>query len=512
MAGILAVLKKRKSNSIKKKIIKKCALTLKHRGANHTFKYEKFPLSLIYHQNKDFSNNSILNFSFDEDNNDLIVIDGQIYNLSELNTKNNKENDDNKHLNLSLIVLLTGFKEFGPRILTHILGSYSGVLYLKNELYAFKDPIGAKPLYFCDNDDFFAVSSELKSLTLLDETILPLEPGYIISSSGKKTQFFQFPTINSNYSISLEFVNKLKKALNKLVRKVVINNIQDEERIGLLLNGGVDSVIINHIAKDLVPHLRVYTVGNGKSKDLLFASKIAKKYNLDHSIVKVSFQDLLNVIPEVIYALETFDAALIRSAIPMFIISRYIKETHNINVLLTGEGGDELFGGYTYLEDLKTTDSLNKEILYLIKNEYKTGLQRVDRIPYYFSIEARAPLFDRRLVEFSLKIPPELKIFKNEYGIARKWILRKAFEEEIPEEFIWRKKQKFSDGAGTQFLIRNYVNNLIHDNEFESEKQITPSITLKSKEELYYWRIFNSKFNLSEKSLLEIGVTNNYKV
>jgi asparagine synthase (glutamine-hydrolysing) len=512
LAGIFAILEKRKIKSINKKKIKKCALKLKHRGTRHTFKYDNYPLSLIYHQNKLFRKHSILNFSFNEDNDDLIVIDGQIYNLSELNTKYNKENDNNKHLNLGLIVLLKGFREFGPRILTQTLGSYSGILYLKNQLYAFKDPIGAKPLYYCDTDDFFAVSSELKSLTILNETILPLEPGYVISSRGKKKQFFQFPSINNNYSISLDLVNKLKRELNKLVRKVVINSIQDEERIGLLLSGGIDSVIINHIARDLVPNLRVYTVGNGNSKDLVFASKIAKKYNLDHSIVKVTFQDLLDVIPEVIYALETFDAALIRSAIPMFLISRYIKETNNIDVLLTGEGGDELFGGYTYLEDFKSRDSLNKEILNLIKNEYKTGLQRVDRIPYYFSIEARAPLFDRRLVEFSLKIPPELKIFKNEYGVARKWILRKAFEDEIPEEFIWRKKQKFSDGAGTQFLIRNYVNDLIHDNEFENEKQITPSITLRSKEELYYWRIFYSRFKLSEEALLEIGLTNNFKV
>ncbi len=115
-------------------------------------------------------------------------------------------------------------------------------------------------------------------------------------------------------------------------------------------------------------------------------------------------------------------------------------------------------------------------------------------------------------MEFSLKIPPELKIFKNKYGKAKKWILRKAFEDEIPEEFIWRRKQKFSDGAGTQFMIRNYVNTKISNEEFENEKQIMPSITMRSKEELYYWRIFNSKFKLSERSLLEIGITNNFKV
>ncbi|MFW9820786.1 MAG: asparagine synthase-related protein [Candidatus Thorarchaeota archaeon] len=512
MAGIFAILKKNKLKSIKKKLIKKCALKLKHRGTVHTFKYEKFPLSLFYHQNKPFSNNRILNFSFSENNTDFIVIDGQIYNLKDLNIKYNKVKDVSKDSNLNLISLLNGFREFGPKIFTQTLGSYSGVLYLNHELYAFKDPIGAKPLYYCITDNFFAVSSELKALTLLNKTILPLEPGNVISSSGKKRKFFQFPNIIKKYSISLKFVNNIKRELNKLIRKVVINNIQDEEKIGLLLSGGVDSVIINHIAKDLVSDLRVYTVGTEESKDLSFASEIANRYDLDHSIVKFTLHDLLDVLPEVIYALETFDAGLIRSAIPMFIISRHIEETNHVKVILTAEGGDELFGGYDYLDGLKTIDSLNEGLLNLINNEYKKGLQVNDRIPYYFSIEARTPLFDRRLVEFSLKIPPELKIFKNKYGKATKWILRKAFEKEIPEEFIWRKKQKFTDGDRSQFFIRNYVKNKITNEEFEKEKQITPSITLRSKEELYYWRIFNSKFRLSEESLLEIGVTNNFKV
>jgi asparagine synthase (glutamine-hydrolysing) len=301
--------------------------------------------------------------------------------------------------------------------------------------------------------------------------------------------------------------------LNTLIKKVITDNIRNGEEIGVLLSGGIGSVIIAYVTKYLVPNLKVYTVGNEGSKDLLFAKKLAKIYNLDHSIVKISFKDMLDVLPEVIYALETYDVALIRSAIPMFIISQYIKDNNNnIDVLLTGEGGDELFGGYEYLEDFETQNSLNQELLNLINNEYKTGLQRVDRIPYYFSIEARAPLFDRRLVEFSFIIPSELKIFKNKYGKANKWILRKAFEEEIPEEFIWRKKQKFSDGAGSQFSFRNYIENRISAKEFKNKKQITSSITLRSKEELYYWQVFKSKFNLTEKTLLEIGITNNFKV
>ena len=510
MAGIFAILTQKKLGRIDRKKIKKQASKIKHRGIIHTFKFNKFPLELIFHQKKTLKNNYTLNFAFSKSNNDLIVIDGQIYNLDELNSRYNNSKEEENSSNLNLECLIEGYKEFGPRIFTQILGSYSGVLYINNELICFKDPIGAKPLYYYENEDYFIVSSELKVLTYLNEDIMPIPPGYIISSSGKKRKFFQFPNLIKKYKLSPKMVKKLQRKLNTLIKKVIIDNIRNGEEIGLLLSGGIDSVIIAYIAKDLVSNLKVYTVGSECSKDLLFAKKFAEIYNLDHSIVKISFKDMLDVLPQVIYALETYDAALIRSAIPMFIISKYIKDNSNIDVLLTGEGGDELFGGYKYLEDLETPKSFNQELLNLISIAYKTGLQRVDRIPYYFSIEARAPLFDRRIVEFSFNIPPELKIFKNKYGKANKWILRKAFEEEIPEQFIWQKKQKFSEGAGTQYLLHNYIEDTISNAEFEKQKQISSSIKIRSKEELFFWRIFESKFNLTEKTLLQIGVTNNF--
>jgi asparagine synthase (glutamine-hydrolysing) len=511
LAGIFAILTQKKLGRIDRKNIKKQASKIKHRGPIHTFQFNKFPLNLIFHQKKAIKNNYTLNFSFSEDNNDLIVIDGQIYNLDELNSRysNSKENENSSNLNLEC--LIEGYREFGPRIFTQILGSYSGILYINNELICFKDPIGAKPLYCCESDDYFIVSSELKALTYLNEDIKPIPPGYIISSSGEKRKFFQFPNSVKKYKLSTKLVKKLERKLNRLIKKVVIDNIRNGEDIGLLLSGGIDSVIIAYVVKDLIPNLKVYTVGTENSKDLLFAKKCAKRYNLNHSIVNISFKDMLDVLPQVIYALETYDATVIRRAIPIYIICKYIKDNDNIDVLLTGDGGNKFFGGYIYLEDLQTPNSFNQELLNLINIEYKVVLQRVDRIPYYFSIESRVPFFDRRLVEFSLGIPPELKIFKNKYGKVNKWILRKAFEEEIPEEFIWRKRQKFSDGKRSQYLFHNYIEDRISDEEFENQKQISSSFKVRSKEELFYWRIFDSKFNLTEKTLLQIGVSNNFK-
>jgi len=261
--------------------------------------------------------------------------------------KNSKDNI--KASNLNLECLIEGYRQFGSRIFTQILGSYSGILYVNNELICFKDPIGTKPLYYYENDDYFIVSSELKALTHLSVNIIPVPPGYIISSSGKKRKFFQFPNFVKKYKLTTEFVRILQKKLKILIKKVIKDNIRNGEAIGVLLSGGFDSIIVAYVVKDLIPNLKVYTIGTEDSKDLIFAKKFAKSYNLDHTIVKYSFKNMLDVLPEVIYALETYNAALIQSAIPIFIISRYIQDNSNIDVLLTGEGGDELFGGYEYL-------------------------------------------------------------------------------------------------------------------------------------------------------------------
>jgi len=174
LAGIFAILKQKKLDRTNKKKIKKYASKIKHRGPIHTFKLKKFPLELIFHQKKALKNNYTLNFCFSEDNKDFIVIDGQIYNLNELNSKYYNSKHNVKSSNLNLECLIEGYKEFGPRIFTQILGSYSGVLYINNELICFKDPIGAKPLYYCENDEYFIVSSELKALTYLNEDIIPI--------------------------------------------------------------------------------------------------------------------------------------------------------------------------------------------------------------------------------------------------------------------------------------------------------------------------------------------------
>ena len=513
MAGIFAIFKKKEFNKLSDYTIEEYAMNLKHRGPISTFKLDKFPIKMFFHHSKNEDTKQPKNFFFNENDNTFIAIDGHIYNLDDINHTFLRSNYFQSSDTLNLESLIEGYKKIKLDIFSKLIGTFSGILYDGNEIIGFKDPIGAKPLYFCNTNELFALSSELKALTPLKEVIKPVPPGYIATSSGLLKKFYYYPNPIKNYYISPRKILRIALTLNSLIKIAVADNIHKKENIGVLFSGGIDSTIITHISKDLIKNLNVYTIGLEGSADLIYAKKFVEKHKLDHTIVKITLEDMLEILPEVIYALETYDAALIRSSVPMFIISRKIKNDGNVDIILTGEGGDELFGGYEYLKNFKSPIKFHNELVNLLEVEYKTGLQRVDRIPYFFSIEARVPLFDRRIVEYSFKIPTELKIFRKDgVGFAEKWILRKAFEKEISEEFIWRKKQKFSAGVGTQFLLRDYIEKEISDEEFNFEKQSIPFLRLRSKEELYYWKIFNSHYNLNQETLAEIGITANYEL
>ncbi|MBD3342047.1 MAG: hypothetical protein GF353_23305 [Candidatus Lokiarchaeota archaeon] len=507
MTGIFAILKFKKLKKKQNEFLVKLSSKIKHRGIKEKTHLKKFPLELIvYHNYRDEESKNLFSTKTDLKKK-IIVVDGNTFYMEENENMNPNNNKNQKSRYQILNYILKNYNAKNSSIFNKIQGTFSGVIYNGEELIGFKDPIGAKPLYYCCNENFIIFSSELKAIAALEEDIFPIPPGCIVSSSGYTKKFYNYPEFTSISESKANNTHYLIKELRKKVIAAIKRNVNEEEKISGLLSGGIDSTIITHIAKDFIDDFTVYTVGVEDSEDLYYATKYAKTYGLRHEILTISLDDILKVLPEVIYSLESFDAALIRSSVPMFLISQKIKTIDNADVLLTGEGGDELFGGYEYLNEYETEDKLNNEIINLLNIEYLTGLQRVDRIPYYFSIEARAPLFERNLVELSFRIPNKLKICKRNSDIIEKWILRKAFENDIPSEYLWRKKRKFSDGAGSQFLLREYIETKITDTEFHKEKKISPKLNLRSKEELFYWRIFDSKFNPTELTVLNLGFT-----
>ena len=510
MAGIFAKLNrnpKKEATERNERISSK----LKHRGHKRTLLINEGPFFLAYHQRRDKNASEEIDFYYDPQTRSIIALDGFIFNLDEI-LKNYNLNERQENSNGQLRAIFEAYQSIGSKIFKDFIGTFSGILYDGTQLIAFKDPVGAKPLYYCETKNYFTISSELKGLTALGEHIKPVPPGCVIDSDGSRINYYNYPNFTLNSTVDKGKVNSYCHKLKQLIIKAIQDNIKEDENINGLLSGGIDSTLITHVAKDIIDDYHVFTVGIEGSQDIHYAKKYADLYNLPHTVLDISTEQMLDCLPNVIYALETYDAALIRSSVPMYLISEKIQSEQGNCVILTGEGGDELFGGYDYLADFNEPQQFNEELLNLLQIEHLTGLQRVDRIPYHFSIEARAPLFDRRLVEFSFSIPPEFKVCKRGDDIIQKWILRKAFDGEIPLEFIWREKQKFSDGAGSQFMLREYIRGIISDEEFEEEKQICPSITLRSKEELYYWRIFDDHFNPTLSTLQEIGLTGTFQI
>lgn len=348
-----------------------------------------------------------------------------------------------------------------------------------------------------EGDKSLLVASELKAFAQYTEVPRYLKPGYSFTHDGKNsmlTQFFEvekFPETIKSPEFSIESIkSKLFSYLNHAVKKMIDAN----GNLGALLSGGIDSSIICGLTLQHVSELDVYTVAVEGSQDLEYAREFAKKYkeNLNHHYFMLDIDEMLKIVPGVIYSLETFDAALIRSAIPMYYLSSKLEGA--IDLLLTGEGGDELFGGYSYLQEMND-EQIREEMIELLRLEHALGLQRVDRIPYSFGIEARAPFFDIKMVKLAFQIPLEMKLKKVEGKLMEKWILRETFQSLLPKTITWRRKAKFSKGVGSQFMMRNHINELISDEEFKEQREIFPEIFVKSKEELYYWHIFEDHFN-----------------
>ncbi len=511
MTGLIGIIYKNGNDPAGKVAVKELFLKISHRGVRSQYNYKKNSIEIQVGGNQKELIPYVVSVDFQTDS--ILALDGHVYNADVLKTKygNYLQDFPGNSEHFDAAALLAGYRAIGVDVFREAIGSFSGILKDGDTLLGFKDPVGGKPLYGCETDLFLSFASELKALSPLKETTFPINPGNVYSSRKGTIKYF-------DYHQFLEPVNRRDTEENyatnirELVKKAVTDNIYPGERVCALLSGGIDSTIIVWLAKDLIKDLHVYTVAVEGSRDLIYAQKFTRTYHLPHTILKITLDDLLKYIQDVIYALETFDAALIRSAIPMFLISKKMSEEQDPDVVLTGEGGDELFGGYDYLKGLSDEGEFNRELLTLLDVEHKTGLQRVDRIPYHFSMEARAPLFDRRLVELALQVPHDLKIWDVQGKKVEKYILRKAFEKDLPPEIVWRGKEKFSQGVGSQFLLRDYFQKQISDEDFEANRQITSKIVARSKEELHYWRIFDSLFHPTPATVGQVGLTSSYEL
>lgn len=510
MCGIFAYLDKEKREEIKKDFN-----LIKHRGPDHSgfkdingYKVGCHRLAIVGSKR---GNQPIVRDEV------TLVCNGQIYNINELS----KEFEKEYHSDCEVIIDL--YNKYGIEECCRKLdGVFAFVLIDKNKIYVARDMIGVRPLFYGINDnekskEIIAFASEFKSIKWCKE-IKVFPPSNIWSNETNK--FVEYKNIiDIKYEINNQEINLVKNNVKNLIINSIYKRLIHTNRpIAFLLSGGIDSSIILVTVYNLLKRIgkenriAVFTMRydnkNSVGEDYQYAKMLTESLKIKHYDVKFTNEDIYNNLENVIYHIESYDPNTIRASIPMYLLAKYIKDNTEYRVILSGEGADELFMGYSYFN--KTTDNreLNEESRRLIKNLHQFDLLRADRCMSAFGLDLRVPYLDRYLVEYVNMLSGEYKKYKNN---EEKHLLRQIFREEKSYEILKRlrildrQKEKFSDGVGFNYVPRliEKGNSYIKDNEWKNKYIINPP---KTPEEYMYRDIFekfyNGKQNIIIKRLL----------
>ncbi|MGM0689157.1 MAG: asparagine synthase-related protein [Bacillota bacterium] len=354
-----------------------------------------------------------------------------------------------------------------------------------------RDPFGVKPLYYAKKDNTLYIAPEIKALVELDVTIKEAPPGSYLDQINGWVKYYQVPRIIENKNLTLE---EAEEKMRHLLYLAVEERVKGVDNLGVYLSGGLDSSVVAALASEISPDpISTYTVGVSGSQDIEYAKIVAERIDAMPHVYEYDLDEMLKVLPKVIYHLESFDCAYVRSSIPNYIAARQAA-LDGREVMLTGEGSDEIFAGYSYLKTLGSEQEITDEIEGFLKNLSKTGLQRVDRMNSAHGLDCRVPFLKPALLELVQQFPLDWKLHgRDEDEPVDKWILRRAFVQELGSRVAWREKQQFDQGSGSSDMLSAVAEEAISDNEFARESELSP-VPVRNKEELYYYRIFRDYF------------------
>jgi len=428
-----------------------------------------------------------------------VVVNGEIYNYRRLQQKLPEHTFTTKS-DSEVVVHL--YEELGPDCVKELDGMFALVLSDRGRPFAARDTLGIKPLYYAQDENGIYFASEIKSLINVTKEIYEFPPGHYYSLETGLKPYRELEAPFSDLTTWNERdVQKAMATIREKLEQAVVKRLMADVPLGVLLSGGLDSSLVSAIARKHTRQrqLNSFCVGMEGSRDLPAARTAANYLGTVHHEYVYTRREVLEILPEVIYYLESFDPSLVRSAVPTYFVARLAAKY--VKVVLSGEGSDELFSGYSYLKKFKTQKGLHQELFRSIKALHNINLQRLDRMTMAHSIEGRVPFLDLDLVAYAAALPAELKL----YGRNRieKWILRKAFEGYLPDEILWRDKQQFAEGCGSDKIIQELVAKQISDEEFARDRHLV-SPPLRSKEELYYYRIFREFFD-SDRAVSCVG-------
>ncbi|XP_075160929.1 putative asparagine synthetase [glutamine-hydrolyzing] [Haematobia irritans] len=439
----------------------------------------------------------------------VMVANGEIYNYLELSAELSKVRGHYKpKSDCSIIVEL--YAEMGEQLLERITGMFAFALYDKRNktIFIARDPFGIIPMYIGEDvDGNIWVASEMKCLVGACQNIEVFQPGELRLGKADnlvKRRYFNKSWMYETPSMSVD-LERLRDTLEYAVR----THLHCDVEFGALLSGGVDSSLIASIAtkirREREPsfRLKTFSVGLRNAPDFKAARIVADYIGSEHKELIFEIDDALDAIRDIVYHLETYDVTTVRCSLPMLLLARHIKST-GIKMILSGEGADEIFGGYLYFFSAPNYRDFHEELVKRVSQLHLSDCLRANKVCMAKGIELRVPFLDTAFVNYVMSIRPEDKIPGNlnnlrdeqKYRIE-KHILRAAFANGyLPEQVLWRQKEQFSDGVGYDWIdsIRQVATDHVSDMEFAKAFEKFPINTPSTREAYYYRSIFEEMF------------------
>ena len=517
MCGIVAILNvKRQTQELRQKALR-MSQKIRHRGPDWSGIYCGGSAILAHERLSIVDPESGGQPLYSPDGKQVLAVNGEIYNHQEIRKRYAGRYDFQTGSDCEVILAL--YRDKGINFLEDLNGIFAFVLYDKerDEFLIARDPIGVIPLYIgYDADGTIYVASELKALEGQCERYEPFLPGhyYWSVSPGMKwyyrREWMQYDAVKDNAAS----VPAIHDALEAAVKRQLMSDVP----YGVLLSGGLDSSVISAIAekysemrieddsrtKAYWPRLHSFAVGLKGAPDLAKARLVADYIGTVHHEINYTIQEGLDAIRDVIYFIETYDVTTVRASTPMYLLARVIKSM-GIKMVLSGEGADEIFGGYLYFHKAPSAQAFHEETVRKLSKLYLYDCLRANKSLSAWGVEGRVPFLDKEFLDVAMRVNPEAKMCgltpnpsprgEGSFVIEKK-IVREAFADMLPAEVAWRQKEQFSDGVGYSWIdtLKKITAEAVSDEQMAHAAERFPINPPRNKEEYYYRSIFADHF------------------
>ncbi|MGH2664375.1 asparagine synthase B [Flavobacterium sp.] len=494
MCGILAIIGKGKDVESVRKMSKK----MSHRGPDESDLYITEKGHILSHERLSIIDLHSGRQPIQGTSTAYMIHNGEIYNHQELRDGILKHHTFRTKSDSEVIVHL--YEEFGYDFLNKLDGDFAFVVIDGNDFIAGRDPLGVKPLYYgIDERGRIYFSSEMKPIADECKTFSTFPPGHFYTAKTGFVKYYK-PEYEDYKKADQELdLTLLREALTEATRKRLMSDVP----IGVLLSGGLDSSLTSSIAARLLKEkgktLHSFSIGlDAEAPDAKAARKVAEFLGTEHHEIHFTIEEGIQILDKLIWHLETYDVTSVRASTPMYFLSKAITDM-GVKVVLSGEGADEVFGGYLYFRNAPSTEDFQKETIERIQKLFTADLLRADKSTMAHGLEARVPFLDKAFLDVAVRIKAEEKLPKT-YNGKEKYILRKAFDTPeqpyLPEEVLWRQKEQFSDGVGYSWIdtLIEYCASQVTDEQLENASKLFPYNTPVTKEAYYYRSIFHKYY------------------